>query len=271
MTIATSTRRTVSVDGLDVVYESAGTGEPAVLFVHGIFGDRGYFAGQRDHLSPRHRVITMDLRGHGESDVPRRVSVGGFERDVIAVLEDAHAGPTVLCGHSISGAVALGIAARRPDLVRAVVMLDGVVFFPEEVRRQAVERLLPALHSEHWSDALGAYLGRLIEPASPRVAARVMSDVGRARQEIASSFFDCVFGTDFDSREQGYADALSTLTCPLLYVKASSPADLRRLTTLKPDAAIGQVVSSGHYMMLSAPDQLNAMLDRFLELVGQRP
>ena len=258
-----------TVDGLRIAYESAGAGTPAVVFVHGIFGDRGYFAAQRDHLAPRHRVITMDLRGHGESDVPRRVSVGAFERDVIGVLEAVQAGPVVLCGHSIPGAIALGIAAKRPELVRAVVMLDGVVFFPDEVRQVAVQRLLPELEGEHWQEALRGYLGRLIEPALPQVAARVMADVARARQEIASSFFDCVFGSGFEGREQGYADALRSIKCPLLYVKASSPADLRKLTGLKPDAMVGQVVASGHYMMLSAPDQLNAMLDQFLEVVAQ--
>jgi len=91
-----------------------------------------------------------------------------------------------------------------------------------------------------------------------------MADLGQARRDIAVSFFDSVFGSDFAPREHRYAEALSSIRCPLMYVRAKSPADLQKLQARKPDAMIGQVVDSGHYLMLSAADQLNAMLDRFL-------
>jgi len=54
-------------------------------------------------------------------------------------------------------------------------------------------------------------------------------------------------------------------------VHAKVPADLRRLQEVRPDAMVGRVVGSGHFLTLSAANQLNAMLDRFLELVAQRP
>ena len=141
-----------SVDGLRIAYESTGAGAPRVVFVHGIFSNRGYFARQVEHLAPRHRVLCLDLRGHGESDLSPTVSVEAFERDVIAVLEAAADGPAVLCGHSMLGGVALSVAAARPELVRGVVMLDGVIFFPEAVRQAAIDRLLPGLAGDHWRD-----------------------------------------------------------------------------------------------------------------------
>jgi len=263
--IATAAEKGVAtVDGLRIAYESVGSGDPPVVFMHGIFGNRGYFAAQAEHLSGRHRVISIDLRGHGESDVPPAVSVDAFERDVVAVLEAAGTGPAVLCGHSISGAVALDIAARRPDLVSGVVMLDGVIFFPELLRRGAFEGLVPALRGDHWLEALSGYMGRLIEPAPADVRARVMKDLAGANRDIAVSFFDSVFGSGFDGREERNARSLAGLQCPLMYVRAASPTDLQRLTALKPDAMVGQVVGSGHWPSLSAAGQVNAMLDRFL-------
>jgi hypothetical protein len=50
-------------------------------------------------------------------------------------------------------------------------------------------------------------------------------------------------------------------------VRAKAPTDLQRLLELRPDAMAGQVVGSGRVLMLSVPDQVNAMLDRFLEMV----
>ncbi len=55
---------------------------------------------------------------------------------------------------------------------------------------------------------------------------------------------------------------------PLLYVHARVPADLTRLKEVCPDVLLGAVVGSGHWMMLAVPDQVNAMLDRFLQIVA---
>jgi pimeloyl-ACP methyl ester carboxylesterase len=64
------------------------------------------------------------------------------------------------------------------------------------------------------------------------------------------------------------AAALARIRCPLLVVRAGAPMDLDRLRGLQPDALVGNVVGSGHWLTLVVPDQVNAMLDRFLELAS---
>ncbi len=265
--IATGVERGfATVDGLKIAYESAGSGSPPVVFIHGGFQDRSCFAAQVEHVAGRHRVVALDLRGHGESDFPASVSMEGFEADVVGVLGAALAEPAVLCGHSMAGAVALEVAARRPDLVCGVVMLDGVIFFADRARLQAVEMLIPALQGEHWLDALRGFVdGRLRPDDPPEVRDRLMALAARTRPEVAQSFFQSLFGAGFEARQQRHAAALANLGCPMMYVHATAPADLQRLQELRPDAMLGQVVGSGHYLMLSAAEQLNSMLDRFLE------
>ena len=242
-----------------VAYESAGSGAPPLLLIHGGFGDRSYMASQQAHFADRLRVISLDLRGHGESDLPESVSMEDFAADAIAVADDAGIDGAVVCGHSMGAAVSLLVATARPDLVRAIVMLDGVALFPEPVRRQGLESLVPALSTDHWLDALREFFGRTIEPNDPQeLRDRVMADLARTRPYFARSFFSSLFATD-------YADELQRVGCPLLYVHARAPADLQRLVELRPDAMVGKVVGSGHYVMLSAPEQVNAMIDRFLE------
>jgi pimeloyl-ACP methyl ester carboxylesterase len=234
------------------------------MLIHGGFEDRTYFAPQMTHLARRRRVIALDLRGHGESDTPQKVSVNDFAADVIAVAEEACVASIVLCGHSIGGAIALVVAETRPELVRGIVMLDSAVLFPEPLRRRAIETLVPAMATDHWLDALRGYFGRTLDPSDPpELAARVMADLGRTRPEIVRSFFTSLFASDFSD----FADAIKDLQCPLLYVHAKAPTDLQRLLELRPNAMVGQVVGSGHYLMLSVPDQVNAMLDRFLEMI----
>src|SRR5213593_1069869 len=62
-----SVRRVPSADGVQIVYETAGSREPALIFIHGGFADRSFWANQMPAFSAAHRVLTLDLAGHGES------------------------------------------------------------------------------------------------------------------------------------------------------------------------------------------------------------
>src|SRR5579872_2808605 len=258
--------RHARVGGLSIAYETRGAGDPALLFIHGIFQDRSYFAPQQTHFSVRRDVVALDLRGHGDSSESPKVTMEDFAADVIAVVDEAGLTSVILCGHSMGGAVALKVASARPELVRGIAMLDGAVLFPESVRQAGLGTLVPALATEHWMDALrGYFTNRILDPRDPHeLTARVMADLRRARPEFARTFFSSLFASDC-------ADDLENAQCPLLYVHAKAPSDLQRMVALRPDAMVGQVVGSGHYPMLSVPDQVNAMLDRFLEVVDAGP
>jgi pimeloyl-ACP methyl ester carboxylesterase len=53
-----------------IAYDDLDAGDPAVVLLHGLFGNRTYYAAQAHHLAAGHRVLNIDLRGHGESEVP---------------------------------------------------------------------------------------------------------------------------------------------------------------------------------------------------------
>ena len=84
----------------------------------------------------------------------------GIEPDVSAAAEHARIESAILWGHSMMGAVALALAAARPELARGLVMVDAPIFYPDPLRQQALENLLPALETDHWPDALK----RLLQP-----------------------------------------------------------------------------------------------------------
>jgi pimeloyl-ACP methyl ester carboxylesterase len=62
------------------------------------------------------------------------------------------------------------------------------------------------------------------------------------------------------------SESLARVQCPLLVVSATAPVDIERFRDLQPEALVGRVIGSGHWLTLAVPDQVNAMLDRFLEL-----
>jgi pimeloyl-ACP methyl ester carboxylesterase len=250
------------IGDLKIAYESSGTGDPALVFVHGLAADRSYFAAQLAHFRGRRRLVSLDLRGHGESSTPAQVTIDDFAADVIAVADAAGLESAVFCGHSMAGVVGLKVALARPSLVRGVAMIEGTVLFPDQVRQAGLTGLVPALAGERWFEALSGYLSsRILDPQDrEELRQRVMADARRTRPDFARTFFASLFSSD-------YAIELGSASCPLLYIHAKTPTDLQRLRELRPDAMVGQVVGSGHYPMLTVPDQVNAMLDRFLDVV----
>jgi pimeloyl-ACP methyl ester carboxylesterase len=125
--------------------------------------------------------------------------------------------------------------------------------------------VVPALATERWMETLrGYFTSRILDPQDPpELTAHVMAGLDRARPEFAHSFFASLFASD-------WAEDVENAPCPLLYIHAKVPADLQRLAQLRPDALIGQVIASGHFLTLTAPEQVNAILDRFLELVEEQ-
>ncbi len=248
---------------IEIAYEEAGQGDPAIVLIHAPFGRRAHFDAVFGHLAKKSRVIALDLRGCGESGVPADgFRIVDFAQDVRAVCRSAGVTRAVLCGHSLGGTIALEVAALEPRLVAGVALLDAVVLFPEPLRRQALDQLVPALAGPGWLDALRGYiLGRMFAPFDPPdVRARIAREIAAVPAQMSAPLMR-------DGMSNDSSERLAGGKYPLLFVHAQVPADLERLRQLRPDAIVASVAASGHFLTLIVPDQVNAMLDRFLAIL----
>lgn len=120
--------RTFDANGVTVnyaVFNEAGSGPPLVL-LHGGSGRWQYSKAILPTLAERWRVYAPDMRGHGKSAwVSDGYHLDGFAGDIEAFLAGIVGEPAVLYGHSLGGQVAVQTAARRPDLVRGLVIGDA--------------------------------------------------------------------------------------------------------------------------------------------------
>jgi pimeloyl-ACP methyl ester carboxylesterase len=115
----------ITVNGASLHYESAGGGAEAILFSHGLLMRGEMFAAQVAQLSPRYRCIAYDHRGQGRSEV----TTGGYDMDSLAadaaaLIEKLGIAPVHFVGLSMGGFVGLRLAARRPELLRSLVLLE---------------------------------------------------------------------------------------------------------------------------------------------------
>jgi len=120
-------------DGVELFYSEHGTGPP-VLAIHGWSCDSNDWMWQIPALEPTHRVIAVDLRGHGRSSVPASgYTPSRFAADLAGLLEQLGAGPVVAMGHSLGTVVATTLAVEHPGLVCALVLSDPVYGLPKEL------------------------------------------------------------------------------------------------------------------------------------------
>jgi len=139
-------------DGVSLFYEEAEVGEPPMLLVHGLACDHTHLTPQLEHFSGNHRVVTVDLRGHGQSDAPRQeYTIEGFADDLAWVCARLGLENPVVVGHSLAGRICLALAASYPDLPVAVVALDSTIVPPQdrlEMMRPFIESLRTPAYPE---------------------------------------------------------------------------------------------------------------------------
>ncbi|MBE1532668.1 alpha/beta fold hydrolase [Actinomadura algeriensis] len=118
--------RFATVRGLRLAWLDGGPdGGTPVLALHGHFGRARCFAPLAARLAPGYRVIALEQRGHGHSDRADGYGPDEYVEDAAAFLRGRGLGPVVVLGHSMGGVVAFRLAARHPELVRALIVEEG--------------------------------------------------------------------------------------------------------------------------------------------------
>jgi pimeloyl-ACP methyl ester carboxylesterase len=251
-----------SVPGGHLAYDVAGAGDPPMIFVHGWCCDRSYFAPQVTRFSASHAVATVDLRGHGESSAPDpgagAYDIATLADDVLAVAAAAALPQPVLVGHSLGALIGL-VCAARPGAIRALVMVDPAPITNEPAKayfRESVD-VVRGDEDRSWRTSFvkGMFLPtdvarrQAIIAGSSAVAPGIAADLLRAMGE-------------FDG-----ASVLGTATVPVLSIGSAVPANTAAdLLRSCPGITIGQAVGAGHFIQLEVPDQVNAMIERFLTI-----
>jgi pimeloyl-ACP methyl ester carboxylesterase len=140
MTTSTTTEAGhLSVNGMQMYYESRGEGGVPLVVVHGGFGVTSMFGDVLDRLADGRRVIAVELQGHGHTaDVDRPFTWEGFGDDLAAVVTGLGLGQADLLGYSLGAGVCLRAAIQHPDLVRRLVVVSSPCrregWFPDVLR-----------------------------------------------------------------------------------------------------------------------------------------
>jgi pimeloyl-ACP methyl ester carboxylesterase len=124
-----------------------------VVLLHAWSCDRSFLAPQTEHFRRAHRVVAVDLRGHGQSDKPEQAyTMAALADDVAWLCRQLGVERPIVVGHSMGGNVAFELAARHPALPAAVVAVDSPIVPPAGVCA-ALSGLVGGLRSDGFRDA----------------------------------------------------------------------------------------------------------------------
>ncbi len=252
-------------DGTTLAYDDTGTGDPPFVFVHGWTCNHTHFAPQVEHFGRRHRTVAVDLRGHGASDAPdQEYTIQGYADDVAWLCRALDLERPILVGHSMGATVVLDVAARYPDLPRAVVMVDAAPIVGASPSAAIAGEVAAALAGPDGAATRAAIIEGTTASLQrdPALQARVQEDMHAVPAHVANSAVANITLWDGEA-------AARECRVPALHIGAEDPHnDAAALRALNPCLRTGQTVGAGHFNQLEVPDQVNAMIERFLVTNG---
>jgi pimeloyl-ACP methyl ester carboxylesterase len=266
------------LSGGDVSYADRGSGDPAVLLVHGLGGQWRVWLPTIGPLAERRRVIAPDLPGFGDSAMPSRMSVEGLADAMEELCERLELDRIVAVGNSLGGAVMAQLALTRPDRVERLVLVNAVGIVPT-FREWAVT--LPFI----WA---GAMLGNQVSAARRQIASRPglrRAALWRLIHEPERLNADIVYhgilqrpgpgardaiAAGIAHLNDGWEERLERIECPTLVIWGKDDLLLpnrhaERWVRLIPGSKLISFDKTGHMPMIEQPEQFNSALLDFIE------
>jgi pimeloyl-ACP methyl ester carboxylesterase len=242
-------------------YDATGAGEPALLFLHGWCGDRSFFAPQFDHFSQSHRVVSVDLPGHGESAVPDEYTIDAFAARLVELAGDLRLRRSVVFGHSIGAMVALALSQMAPDLVTAVALIDPPPL-SQEVWSGFAPQLITSFSGPEGPTGRRQFVEQMFLPTDDAARrAKIIATMTAVPNDIAIPLVEAIAAFD------GMA-VLRRCEVPVLTISSAVPTnDAASLLEASPTMTLGQTVGAGHFLQLEVPEQVNPMIERFLAII----
>jgi len=243
-----------------------GSGEPAVVLVHGLGGDLEAWRFQLDHLRASHRAVAYDQRGHGASDRPRDgvYTVDALAQDLDLLVRVLGLRRFVLVGHSLAGTVLTAYAGAHPEAVAGLVYVDGIGDFAAIPR----ENLL-AISAEETSPLFGAaqVTASFEEMLGPHARPATRQRVVGAAQRLDPAAFGQLRRSMFDFRGK---ERFEPYRGPATAIEVAE-ADRTVLASKVLGLPRTGVTGVSHWLMLDDPAAVNAALDAFLAGLPSAP
>ena len=259
-----ATRYPDSDGAIALAYEVSGDpGKPVLLLVHGGTASRRSWDLVTPTLRTSHRVVAVDLRGHGQSPAPESgYSAVQLSADVHRVIDELELERITVVGHSLGGMAAILLAAHRPDVVSKLVLLN-VPVTPNTIG--AMLRLEARVNSPGFFPVTQAFVDEWTlhsRPVPASFLATQQAHVAALRQVVWRQMFGELAKADITSMLEGVRQP--TLILWGAQDKLLDPAQYEALQAGIGNARLIMIAEAGHSPSSATPDRVASEIASFV-------
>jgi pimeloyl-ACP methyl ester carboxylesterase len=249
-----------SFDKIPIVYQKAGSGEGALVFVHCWSCDKSYWQNTIEYLSNNYTTIAIDLAGHGESGLTRTEwTIEKYGKDVSGVIEKEKLTNVILIGHSMGGPVVLSAAQQMADKIKALIAIDTFQDIEGRWTDEQFEGFFKPFEDD-FPNTTKAFVKSIFgENADSTLVMRIANDMSSAPPQVALASFRSLF--HFEE-----APIFDETNIPVVFINSTRfPTNTESANKHIKEFKLILIEDVGHFPMLENPEEFNRILEETIK------
>jgi len=237
-----------------------GRGEPVIVLIHGLGQDGTLWNRVVPALEARHRLVIVDLPGHGGSPPLSSPSVPAVAEALDRTLKERNVKRALLVGHSYGGLIALEEAAAHPERVLGIISIDLATYVPVDSERVAN---LNQIIEERYPLFIQGVFTPMTHDSSQ--VDSVLAKAERVPRPVLAAYFRSVWRTDLRERIRSLKTPVLVLTTAETWPGSESWENARtRLGFVTAGPVQGRrIMGSGHLIPIDQPDSLATAIEEY--------
>ena len=259
-----------SEDGTLISYEVYGAGEQTLVFVHGWSCDARYWRAQLSYFSKNHRVVVLDLAGHGHSGTTRsQYTMRLFGADVRAVTAATGSHSVILIGHSMGGTVIAEAARLMPNRVIGLIGIDTLENIEYPMTREELEMMIAPLEKDFRTGSR-QFVAEMISPhTDSQLREWILADMSAAPPAVAISAMNEMISQYITGVA---AKIFDEIRIPVITVNGdlwpiNYKANRRHMFSF--DAIV--LKEADHFLMMNRSKDFNRALEKAINTISRKP
>ncbi len=255
------------INNIELAYDDTGNG-PAVVLIHGFPFNRSMWTEQIDALAGHHRVVSVDLRGHGETEASSgAATMKQMAQDVATLMDVLDIERAVIGGLSMGGYVTLAFYRMFPQRVEKLLLADTRAQADTEEGKATREQQAQKILAEGMASIVDSMLPKLLSP-----------ETVSKRPDVVMRLRDMMLGTKPDGAaaalrgmavRDDHTEWLSQVRVPTLILVGredpiTPPADSEKMRERISGSQLSVIENASHVSNLEQPEQFNRALRDFL-------
>jgi pimeloyl-ACP methyl ester carboxylesterase len=250
----------ISVDGVKIVFNQQGNGKPAIIFVHGWANNKSIWDEQVAHFSEKYKTIAVDLAGSGESGNNRKSwTMSAFGDDIVAIIDKLKLNNVVLVGFSMGTTVVLEAAAKVPEKISGVILVDDLLNietnYPPELIHLYDSIMMDLITKPAIEKIEGTFFKTNIQENFNRVLAMLNKNTSMTGfRESLSEYFKWLNEDCFET--------LKKVKAPVIAINSDSePTNIDAFRKYVPSFQAKIIPGVGHIVFWDTPEEFERLIE----------